>query len=158
MNGTVRVGLDDFVRKIIKNIDEVELPKLDKNIQKGELLFSLRHDSYTINVSSPISGKVTLLNTEHVEHPEWIASKPFELSWMCCIDPSNLAEELPSLKIGADSINWYKGEIDKYNEITRRVEKNRLPLDSSRQGSDKAEKQKTAETFFQEFAKAFPLG
>ena len=158
MNGTARVGLDDFVRKIIKNIDEVELPKLNKNIQKGELLFSVRHDSHIINVSSPISGKVTLLNMEHVEHPEWIASKPFELSWMCCIDPSNLAEELPSLKIGVDSINWYKREIDKYNEIVRRVEKDSLPLDPSRQGIDKAEKQKSAETFFQEFAKAFSLG
>ena len=120
MNGTARVGLDDFVRKIIKNIDEVELPTLNKNIKKGELLFSIKHNSHTINISSPISGKVTLLNTEHVEHPEWIASKPFELSWMCCIDPSNLPEELHSLKIGVDSINWYRGEIDKYSEIVKR--------------------------------------
>ena len=82
MNGTARVGLDDFVRKIIKNIDAVELPTLNKNIKKGELLFSIKHHSQPINISSPISGKVTLLNTEHVEHPEWIASKPFELSWM----------------------------------------------------------------------------
>ncbi|MDP3244268.1 MAG: response regulator, partial [bacterium] len=102
MNGTARVGIDDFVRKTMAKIDGVELPKLNTKIGKGEPLFSIRHGSHTINISSPISGKVTLLNEEHVEHPEWIASKPFELSWMCCIDPSNLTEELPSLKIGAD--------------------------------------------------------
>ena len=157
MNGTARVGLDDFVRKTIKNIDGVELPKLNKNIKKGEVLFSIKHDSHAINISSPISGKVTLLNTEHVEHPEWIASKPFELSWMCCIDPSNLPEELHSLKIGVDSINWYREEIDKYNEIVKGFEKERLQIESSTQGNDKAGKQKTDEKFLEEFANTFLL-
>lgn len=157
MNGTARVGLDDFVRKIIKNIDEVELPKLNRNIKKGELLFSIKHNSHTINISSPISGKVTLLNTEHVEHPEWIASKPFELSWMCCIDPSNLPEELHSLKIGVDSVNWYREEIDRYNEIVKGFEKERLQIESSTKGDDKSGKQKADEKFAEEFAKTFLL-
>lgn len=155
MNGTARVGLDDFARKILKNIGAVELPKLNKNINKGELLFSIKHNSHTINIASPISGKVTLLNTEHVEHPEWIASKPFELSWMCCIDPSNLAEELHALKIGVDSINWYREEIDKYNEIVKGLEKERLHIESASKGSDKAAKQKTDEEFMEEFGKTF---
>ena len=157
MNGTARVGLDDFVRKTIKNIDAVELPALNKNIKKGELLFSIKHNSYTINISSPISGKVTLLNTEHVEHPEWIASKPFELSWMCCIEPSNLPEELHSLKIGVDSINWYRNEIDKYKEIVKGVEKERLQIESSSKGNDKAAKQETDKKLLTEFAKTFLL-
>ena len=158
MNGTARVGLDDFVRKIIKNIDGVELPTLNKNIKKGELLFSIKHDAHAINVSSPISGTVTLLNTEHVEHPEWVASKPFELSWMCCIDPSNLAEELNSMKIGVDSINWYRQEIEKYEQIARQFEKDGSAIGSPAKGSDKAGRQETNERFLEEFAKAFPLG
>src|ERR1035437_2326415 len=157
MNGTARVGLDDFVRKTIKNIDAVELPALNKNIKKGELLFSIKHNSYTINISSSISGKVTLLNTEHVEHPEWIASKPFELSWMCCIEPSNLPEELHSLKIGVDSINWYRNEIDKYKDIVKGVEKERLQIESSSKGNDKAAKQETDKKLLTEFAKTFLL-
>ena len=157
MNGTARVGLDDFVRKTIKNIDAVELPALNKNIKKGEVLFSIKHNSHTINISSPISGKVTVLNAEHVEHPEWIASKPFELSWMCCIEPSNLPEELHSLKIGVDSINWYRNEIDKYKEIVKGVEKERLQIESSSKGNDKAAKQETDEKLLTEFAKTFLL-
>ena len=150
LNGTARVGIDDFVRKIISNIDQVELPKLDKNIKKGELLFSIKTNSHTIDVASPVSGKITLVNTEHIEHPEWIGSKPFELSWMCCLEPSNLSEELRSLKIGVDSINWYAKEIDKYSEIVKGIE-------SSAKGNDKAEKQQTGEKFLGEFANAFLL-
>ncbi len=157
LNGTARVGIDDFVRKIISNIDEVELPKLNTEVKKGELLFSIKHNSHTIDISSPLSGKVTLTNTEHIQHPEWIASKPFELSWMCCIEPSNLAEELRSLKIGVDTINWYREEINKYTEIVKGMEKNGLPIESSSKGNDKAERQKADEEFLTSFAKTFLL-
>jgi CheY-like chemotaxis protein len=155
MNGTARVGIDDFVRKIISKIDEVELPKLNKEVKKGELLFSIKHNSHTIGISSPISGKITLINTEHIEHPELITLNPFELSWMCCIEPSNLSQELHSLKIGADSINWYKGEINKYTEIKKAVENERLQIESSSKGNDKVERQRADEKFVQEFGKIF---
>jgi CheY-like chemotaxis protein len=155
MNGTARIGLDDFARKIVKNIDRVELPPLNKNIERGATLFSVKHDSHTIDISSPISGKVTLLNTEHVEHPEWIASKPFELSWMCCIDPSNLAEELRSLKIGADSISWYKDEVDRYSDIVKGAENRSAQGAPSGKKDDKAARQQTDENILEVFTKTF---
>jgi CheY-like chemotaxis protein len=155
MNGTARVGIDDFARKIIGKIDKVELPKLNSEIRKGDLLISIRHGSHAVDLSSPISGKVTLLHTEHIEHPDWIASKPFELSWMCCIEPSHLSEELHSLKIGVDSINWYKAEIDKYNEIARAVEKERTQAESTSKGNDQADMQQTDDKLLKAFAKTF---
>jgi len=157
MNGTARIGIDDFVRKIISNIDQVELPELNKEVKKGELLFSIKHHSHTIDISSPLSGRVTLINAEHVEHPEWIASKPFELSWMCCIEPSNLPEELRSLKIGVDTINWYRDEIEKYGEIVKATAKHGQPIGSPNKGDDKAATQQADEAFFANFAKTFLL-
>ena len=155
MNGIARVGIDDFVRKIIKTIDKVELPKLNKEVKKGELLFSIKHNSHAIDIVSPISGKVTLVNAEHVEHPDLIALSPFELSWMCCIDPSNLAEELRSLKIGADTISWYREEIDKYTEIAKGIDQEGARAASAGKGCDKAAEQKADERFVEAFANAF---
>ena len=155
LNGTARVGIDDFARKIISKIDGVELPKLNQDVKKGELLFTIKHDSKTINIASPISGKVTLVNTEHIEHPELIGLIPFELSWMCCIEPSNLPEELRSLKIGVDSINWYKEEIDKYSELVTRVEKEGAQTGSPGKGDAKAGKERTDEVVLEEFVKTF---
>ena len=108
-------------------------------------------------MSAPVSGKITLINTEHIEHPEWIASKPFELSWMCCIEPSNLAAELPSLKIGVDSIKWYRGEIDKYSEMAKRIEKETSGPESAGKGDDLAKKQQRDEKLLGEFANHFLL-
>jgi CheY-like chemotaxis protein len=157
LNGTARIGIDDFARKIISKIDSVELPKLNKEIKKGETLFVIKHNSHSIDIASPISGKVTLVNSEHIEHPELIRLIPFDLSWMCCIEPSNLAEELHSLKIGVDSINWYKEEVDKYTEIVRAAEKRRPHIESSGKSDEKAGKQDMDETMLEDFAKAFLL-
>ena len=117
-NGTVRVGPDDLIRKIFEKIDHVELPKTREKIEKGETLFSLNYGDYSLKIPSPVSGTITSVNSEHAEHPEWLAIKPFGLSWMCGIEPSNLARELPDLRIGRDSINWYQEEIDRYQELS----------------------------------------
>jgi len=157
LNGTARIGIDDFARKIISKIDSVELPQLNKEIKKGEPLFAIKHNSHSIDIASPISGKVTLVNTEHIEHPELIGLIPFDLSWMCCIEPSNLAEELHSLKIGVDSINWYKEEVDKYTEIVRAAEKRNPQVASSGKSDARAGKHDIDETMLEEFAKVFLL-
>ena len=157
MNGTARIGIDDFARKIISKIDAVELPQLNKEIKKGEPLLAIKQNSRTINISSPISGKVTLLNTEHIEHPELIGLIPFDLSWMCCIEPTNLAEELHALKIGVDSVNWYKEEIEKYTQIVRGAEKRDPQAGSSGKGNDQAGKQNADERMLEDLAQAFLL-
>lgn len=157
MNGTARVGLDDFVRKIIGKIDQVELPKLDTIVKKGEPLLTIRHGSRTFSIASPLSGKVTYLNTEHVERPELVSMIPFELSWMCCIEPSDLSVELHALKIGVDSINWYRQEIEKYTEIVNRVEKARPQIESSAKASNENGPQKVDDMLLEEFSKTFPL-
>jgi DNA-binding response OmpR family regulator len=154
MNGTARVGLDDFARKILGKIDKVELPPPNKAVKKGDHLFSIKKNSHVINISSPLSGTITLVNTEHIDHPEWIGSKPFELSWMCCLEPSNLPEELHSLKIGADTINWYQKEIDKYTEIVNGAEK-KIPIEPAGKGQGETGGQKADEIIFREFAQTF---
>lgn len=157
MNGIARVGIDDFVRKIVRRIDKVELPKPNKELRKGDLLFSIKHNSHTIDITSPISGKVTLVNAEHQEHPDLIAMSPFERSWMCCIEPTNLTEDLRSLKIGADTINWYREEIDRYTEMVREAEKTSTQVASPRKADGQAERRNVDEVIFEDFAKAFLL-
>jgi CheY-like chemotaxis protein/glycine cleavage system H lipoate-binding protein len=117
LNGAVRIGLDDLIRKIFRQVDGVGLPEPGRKIAKGETLFSLTYGDYSLDIPSPISGHVISVNSEHAEHPEWLSIKPFELSWMCGLEPSNLANELPDLKIGHDSVDWYHAEIDRYQAL-----------------------------------------
>lgn len=118
LNGTVRIGPDDLIRKVFEKIDRIELPATGQKIKVGEPLFSLNYGDFSLKIPSPVSGCVTSVNTEHSEHPEWLAIKPFELSWMCGIEPHSLAVELPRLRIGLDSIDWYQEEVNRYKALS----------------------------------------
>ncbi len=118
LNGAVRIGLDDLVRKVFADVDQVELPAIGHRIGKGETLFSIIYGDYTLSIPSPISGTVLAVNSEHADHPEWLAIKPFELSWMCRLEPANLAEELTGLKIGPEVVEWYQQELERYGALT----------------------------------------
>jgi len=117
LNGAVRIGLDDLIRKIFRHADSVHLPEPGSKVARGEPLFSLGYGDFTLEIPSPISGHIISVNSEHAEHPEWLAIKPFELSWMCRVEPSNLAAELAGLKIGHDAVDWYQDELDRYSEL-----------------------------------------
>jgi len=132
-NGTVQIGLDDLVRKIFGKFDQVELPSMAQKVVKGDTLFTLKYGDCTLKIPSPLSGEVRSVNAEHAEHPEWLTIKPFQLSWMCGIEPSNLAAELPGLKIGRDSVSWYQEEIDRFHKLA-----SKFTQDTSTHGTNQA--------------------
>jgi len=121
MNGTVRIGVDDLIRKLFGKVVHVELPEKGKKLTRGETLFSVNFGDYSLEVPAPLSGKVTSANTEHAEHPEWLAIKPFELGWICAIEPADLAGELPALKIGRDAVDWYQQELDRFSALADKL-------------------------------------
>jgi FixJ family two-component response regulator/glycine cleavage system H lipoate-binding protein len=130
LNGTVRVGLDDLIRKIFLKIDHIELPKADQHLNKGETLFSIRYGDFRLSIPSPLSGRITAVNAEHAEHPEWLAVKPFELSWMCGIEPSDLVGELAGLRIGLDAVNWSQEELDRYSQLSDSLAQGKTQIES----------------------------
>lgn len=119
MNGLVRLGIDDFTQKTIGRIDAVDLPVRGGKIRKGEDLFVLRQGNHRLAVPSPVSGRVTGVNTELHDRPELIKLKPYELGWVCAMDPTDLTGDLRELRIGADAVSWYREEIDRYGEMIR---------------------------------------
>jgi CheY-like chemotaxis protein/glycine cleavage system H lipoate-binding protein len=143
MNGMVRIGPDDLIRKILENVDRIELPVTGNMIKKGDTLFSVTSGDFNMPIPSPLSGKVTAVNSEHLEHPEWLTIKPFELSWMCAIEPSNLAGELLELRIGRDSVNWYQEELDRFHELANQFIENTSKDES--EATEETEKKRNAE-------------
>ncbi|HQZ16135.1 MAG TPA: response regulator [Vicinamibacteria bacterium] len=119
MNGLVRLGIDDFTQKTIGQIDSVELPASGAAIKKGATLFTLRHGDHRLAVPAPVSGRVTGVNAELVERPELIKLKPYQLGWVCTMDPANLTDDLHDLRIGAAAVSWYGQEINRYGEMIR---------------------------------------
>jgi len=121
MNGLVRLGIDDFTQKTIGQIDAVEMPASGATLRKGETLFTLRHGDHRLAVPSPVSGRVKGVNAELRERPELIKLRPYQLGWVCTMEPASLNADLKDLKIGADAVSWYREEINRYGEMIRQA-------------------------------------
>jgi len=121
MTGEVKVGVDDFCVKSLREIDDIILPEPRQTVKKGEALFTLKRNSSKLTFASPLSGQITRVNSDLAEHLELLTRKPFNLGWICCMDTRNLSEELRELKLGAEALDWYEQEVAHFREKVTEV-------------------------------------
>ena len=150
LNGIARVGIDDFALKILGPIREIELPKEGQIIEKGVPLFSIKKGIHRMSFPSPVSGTIASLNSELESRIEYLQMKPYELGWICTIEPGNLPGDLQSLIIGADAVTWYHKEIDKYSEKL-----NQLSTGVDKRESAEEEKKRMEDTAWMVFEQIF---
>jgi CheY-like chemotaxis protein len=124
--GVVRLGMDDFARKMIGRIDAIELPAKGATIKKGERLFTIRQGGRVAVFFAPISGVVQDVNAELAHHLEWLATRPYERGWVCSMKPEHLADELGQLKIGETAAAWYQAEIARLQQMLASAQGNGL--------------------------------
>ena len=136
LNGMVRVGIDDFTQKILGKIDNIALPNKGQKAKKGEPLFSIKKGVHTMTFPSPVSGKIVSANTNLNDHIEYVNMKPYELGWMCSIEPTNLNEDLHTLKIGSDTLSWYQKEIDRFHETIKEISLKKEQTTVSKENAD----------------------
>ncbi len=115
--GMVRLGVDDFVRKMIGRIDAIDMPTKGATIKKGQRLFTLRQGGRTAVFSAPISGVVQEVNADLPQHLEWLARRPYDKGWVCSVKPEHLAEELGHLRIGEAALAWYQEEMVRLQQL-----------------------------------------
>jgi len=115
LSGTVRVGIDDFAQRLLGPLDGLTLPVAGQRIEKGAPLFSICKAGRRLSVPSPISGVVAAVNSALEGHLDYLHMRPYELGWICTVDPANLPGDLQSLIIGANAVAWYRDEIERYS-------------------------------------------
>ncbi|MGH7491912.1 MAG: response regulator [bacterium] len=115
--GLVRVGIDDFARKMIGRIDAIAFPDQGQHIKKGEPLFCIQQDGRKAIFKSPITGRVHLINAELVHNLAWLEKQLYEKGWICSLKPNQLADELEQLKIGEKAAAWYRQEIQRVRQL-----------------------------------------
>jgi DNA-binding response OmpR family regulator len=117
-DGQVTIGLDDFARKALRAIDGVELPGAGQTFQRGERLFTVRHAASSAHFTSPVSGQVTRINAPLQTDPSSLIRNPYSRGWVCRVQPSDLAGELSTLRIGEPVVSWYQEEVARLRETS----------------------------------------
>lgn len=115
--GKIKVGLDDFMQKILGRIDGIKASKVGAAIHKGEKIFSIIQGKRTADFHSPIDGVISSINEEVINNPAVLKENPYEKGWIYAIKPTNLAQDIKSLNIAEEAMNWIKNEVQKFKEF-----------------------------------------
>ncbi|MBW2147628.1 MAG: glycine cleavage system protein H [Deltaproteobacteria bacterium] len=100
------VGMSDFAQKLVGKIDEVHLPEVGSEIRLGETLLSMKIDSKSIDMLSPVDGKVVSINQEVKRSPEIINSDPYGRGWLIEVQAPKMSAKLKSLLKGGLAVKW----------------------------------------------------
>lgn len=98
-NGSVRIGIDDFLQHVTGTITRVELKSEGEVVRKGELLLSIIRKGKHLNVYSPISGTITQVNRNLETNSSLLNSSPYSDGWVYMIEPTNWGLEIQYLMI-----------------------------------------------------------
>lgn len=119
--GTVKVGIDDFAKKIIGKVDSIGLPNLGMPVKKGQSLFTITQGQRRISFKSPVSGKVKEINKFINNELDSLEFSPYDKNFICEIDADELDSELPAMKIGKAAVSFYQEEIERLQAIKKKT-------------------------------------
>lgn len=116
-SGNVRIGIDDFIQKLVGPMDGLVIAPTDTAIQKGETLCTIKCGDRTLSIPSPMTGTVLEVNEESRRNPSAINADPYGAGWIAVIEPTNLAAELPANTVAEGAARWLRKEISRFRDF-----------------------------------------
>jgi glycine cleavage system H protein len=89
---TAKVGISDYAQHKLGDITFVDLPKTGKEVKQFALLTGIESVKAASDIFSPVSGKVTAVNSALEGAPEMVNKSPFEDGWIARLDITNPSE------------------------------------------------------------------
>ena len=86
------VGITFHAQDQLGDVVFVELPEVDSEIKKGEVLATVESVKAVSDVYAPVSGIVVEVNDILTDSPETINNDPYGEGWICAIELSDVSE------------------------------------------------------------------
>jgi glycine cleavage system H protein len=80
-NQTARIGISDFAQHELGDLVFVNLPEPGDPVTAGEAFGDVESVKAVSDIVSPLTGTVSAVNREVMEHPERMNESPYE-SWL----------------------------------------------------------------------------
>lgn len=96
-NGLIVVGVTDFLQTNSGDVAFLEAPEIGTELVQGGNAGIIETIKTTVELISPVSGRVEEVNTPLEDEPELINNDAYEAGWIMKIKPSNWAVEKGNL-------------------------------------------------------------
>jgi glycine cleavage system H protein len=81
-NHIVTIGITEYAQKELGEIVYVELPELSTEVEVNDTACEIESVKSVSPIYSPLSGKITEVNSELENQPDLINSSPYEDGWL----------------------------------------------------------------------------
>ena len=108
--GYVRVGMDDFARKLVGPLAGLRLPAPGTRVEQSEPGWALLADDRAVDMLSPVDGIVVETNAEAFRSNR--PPDPYGRDWLLKIKPEKLVANLKSLIVNGMERRWMELNAD----------------------------------------------
>ncbi len=115
-SGKVRLGIDDFIGRVVEQPEIVLLKKEGERIHRGEPIMLMRENQHILTVRSPIEGQIESTNDELRRHPELLHDELFSEGWAYTIVPQKFSD-LKGLLLGNETREWMRTEFARLRDF-----------------------------------------
>jgi glycine cleavage system H protein len=116
-NATFRVGADALVAHALGAASNVSVPPVGEQIWAGQPLFKVRAGGRTVDLSSPVNGRVVAVNPVLMDRPGLVTEAPYGDGWVCAVHAEPpIGEEFASW-IGEKAAAWMQKELQRLAEF-----------------------------------------
>lgn len=96
---TAMMGISDHAQHALGDVVYVELPDVGREITRGSAIGVVESVKAVSDIYAPVSGTITAINQEVLDHPELINQDPYAQGWLIKIainKPSDATDYLLS--------------------------------------------------------------
>jgi len=132
---SVRIGIDDFIRKVLGPFDRIECPLLGKQVEQGKEAIRIIRGDKQAQMLSPITGVVTSINPALMEQGKLANDDPYVEGWIMTVHSPDLRKDLKKLSINEETREFMGKEVNRLFEVIEQVE-GPLSTDGGTLGND----------------------
>ncbi|HVO63822.1 MAG TPA: glycine cleavage system protein H [Terriglobales bacterium] len=113
----IRVGIDQFAANLFGNIARIDITSPNHWVRQGQKLMTITIDGTSVELPSPVEGKVTSLNQEALDKPDVVTDDPLCKGWMAVITSTSFDSDRKNLLQGATAASWMRNSVVLLREI-----------------------------------------
>lgn len=91
-DGVATIGISDHAQHELTDVVFVELPAPGRQVKAGESCAVVESVKTASDIYSPVSGEVTAVNPQLLQHPELVNTDPYGAGWFFQVKLSHPAE------------------------------------------------------------------
>jgi len=116
-SGEVQLGIDDLLGHLLGEVEVKTLYNSGDAVKRGDRIAELRQGEKSLDLVSPISGKLLNYNSSLISNPDLLNKEPYEKGWLANIEPEAWTKESSDFISGSEAVEWENREFLKFKDF-----------------------------------------